>query len=80
MDEFMEKFKLKKPSEQIKPEKIKISTDILNCIEDIIITIDSITMVNLDVNGKPTPHGKTKIEYVKDRINDQLKQLKEIKS
>jgi acyl-CoA hydrolase len=37
---------------------------------DIIITIDSITMVNLDVNGKPTPHGKTKIEYVKDRIND----------
>ncbi|KIX22857.1 thioesterase [Flavobacterium sp. 316] len=33
-----------------------------------ILTIDSITMVNLDENGKPKPHGKTKIEYVQDRI------------
>lgn len=33
-----------------------------------ILTIDSITMVNLDENGKPKPHRKTKIEYVQDRI------------
>ena len=25
-------------------------------------------MVNLGENGKPTPHGKTKIEFVKDRL------------
>lgn len=35
-----------------------------------IITVDSITMVNLDALGRPTAHGKTKIEYVKDRINN----------
>lgn len=34
-----------------------------------IIKIDEIVMVNLDENGKPTPHGKTKIEFVKDRLN-----------
>ncbi|WP_281239645.1 acyl-CoA thioesterase [Flavobacterium praedii] len=33
-----------------------------------IITIDSTTMVNLGVDGKPKAHGKTEIEYVKDRI------------
>jgi acyl-CoA thioesterase YciA len=33
-----------------------------------IITIDTITMVSLDENGKPFPHGKTKIEYVNDRL------------
>jgi acyl-CoA thioesterase YciA len=33
-----------------------------------IITIDSITMVSLDENGKPKAHGKTEIEFVKDRI------------
>lgn len=33
-----------------------------------ILTVDNIIMVNLDKNGKPTPHGKTKIEYVRDRI------------
>ena len=33
-----------------------------------IITIDSITMVNLDEKGKPTAHGKTNIEYIKNRI------------
>jgi acyl-CoA thioesterase YciA len=35
-----------------------------------ILTVDSITMVNLDENGKPKLHGKTKIEYVKDRFKD----------
>lgn len=33
-----------------------------------IITIDSTVMVNLDENGKPKAHGKTAIEFVKDRI------------
>lgn len=35
-----------------------------------IITIDNIIMVNLDQDGKPKPHGKTQIEYVKDRLDE----------
>jgi acyl-CoA thioesterase YciA len=33
-----------------------------------IITVDRITMVNLDEEGKPKPHGKTEVEYVKNRL------------
>lgn len=33
-----------------------------------IITIDAITMVSLGANGKPKAHGKTEIEFVRDRI------------
>jgi acyl-CoA thioesterase YciA len=33
-----------------------------------IITIDNITMVNLGDNGKPKAHGKTKVEFVEDRM------------
>lgn len=33
-----------------------------------IITIDETTMVNVDENGKPKAHGKTEIEFVKNRI------------
>jgi acyl-CoA thioesterase YciA len=33
-----------------------------------IISIESTTMVNLGEDGKPKAHGKTEIEYVKDRI------------
>lgn len=33
-----------------------------------IITVDKITMVNLDEEGKPKPHNKTQIEYVEDRL------------
>ena len=33
-----------------------------------IITIDKIVMVSLDENGKAKPHGKSKIEFVKDRL------------
>ncbi|MFK7813727.1 MAG: acyl-CoA thioesterase [Maribacter sp.] len=33
-----------------------------------IITVDNIIMVNLGDDGKPKQHGKTKIEYVKDRL------------
>ncbi len=35
-----------------------------------IITIDKIVMVGLDKEGKPKPHGKTKIEFVKDRLSN----------
>ena len=35
-----------------------------------IITIDRIVMVGLDENGKAKPHGKTQIEFVKDRLED----------
>lgn len=35
-----------------------------------IITIENITMVNLGDDGKPKPHGKTKVEYVKDRLDN----------
>jgi acyl-CoA hydrolase len=33
-----------------------------------IITIDSITMVSLGVDGKPSAHGKTQIEFINDRL------------
>ena len=35
-----------------------------------IITIESTTMVSLGQDGKPKPHGKTEIEYVKDRLDN----------
>jgi acyl-CoA thioesterase YciA len=36
--------------------------------KETIITIDTITMVSVGADGKPKPHGKTKIEYVEDRL------------
>ncbi|WP_313375030.1 hotdog domain-containing protein [Chishuiella sp.] len=33
-----------------------------------VISVENITMVNLDEEGKPKPHGKTQVEYVKDRL------------
>lgn len=33
-----------------------------------IIKVEKIVLVNLGEDGKPYPHGKTKIEYVKDRL------------
>ncbi len=36
--------------------------------KELIITIEKIVMVNMDANGKPKPHGKTKIEFVEDRL------------
>ena len=36
-----------------------------------IITIDKIVMVSLGENGETVPHGKTRIEYVKDRLDNQ---------
>ncbi len=35
-----------------------------------ILTVDKIIMVNLGENGKPVPHSKTKVEFVKDRIDE----------
>jgi acyl-CoA hydrolase len=46
----------------------------LNCVVrnkmtyDTIITIKTLILVNLDENGKPTPHGKTQIEYQSERM------------
>lgn len=33
-----------------------------------ILEVDKIIMVSLDEDGKPIAHGKTKVEYVKDRL------------
>jgi acyl-CoA hydrolase len=35
-----------------------------------ILTVDNIVMVNLGIDGKPKAHGKTEVEFVKDRLND----------
>ena len=35
-----------------------------------ILTIDNLIMVNLGPDGKPKPHGKTEVEFVKDRLKD----------
>lgn len=35
-----------------------------------LLTVDQIIMVNLDSDGKPKPHGKTKVEYVADRLSE----------
>lgn len=37
---------------------------------EVIITIDTIIMVSLDAHGVPTPHGKSRLEFVKDRLSD----------
>ena len=34
-----------------------------------ILTVDKIVFVNVDADGKPVPHGKTEITFVKDRIS-----------
>jgi acyl-CoA hydrolase len=33
-----------------------------------ILTVENITMVNLGEDGKPKPHGKTQVEFVRDRL------------
>ncbi len=35
-----------------------------------ILTVDNIIMVNLGPDGKSAPHGKTEVEFVKDRLNN----------
>ncbi len=36
--------------------------------KETIITIDEITMVSVSMEGKPQAHGKTKIEFIEDRL------------
>ncbi|MAN27186.1 MULTISPECIES: acyl-CoA thioesterase [Mesonia] len=36
-----------------------------------IIKVDKIVMVSLDEHGKAKPHGKTQVEFVKDRLADE---------
>ena len=49
----------------------------LNCevrnkmTRETIVTVDNIIMVNLGEDGKPEPHGKTKVEFVRDRLAGQ---------
>lgn len=48
----------------------------LNCearnkmTRETILTVDHIVMVNLGPDGKPQAHGKTEIEFVKNRLED----------
>nr|WP_321234921.1 hotdog domain-containing protein [uncultured Psychroserpens sp.] len=35
-----------------------------------ILTVDNIIMVNLGDDGMPAPHGKTEVEYVRNRLDD----------
>ncbi|AXO79184.1 acyl-CoA thioesterase [Olleya aquimaris] len=57
-------------------QKFGRSSITLNCevrnmrTRETIITVENIIMVNLDQDGNPKPHGKTKIEFVKDRLNN----------
>lgn len=48
---------------------ITLKSEVRNMMtRETIITINETVMVNLDENGKPKPHGKTKIEFIKDRL------------
>ena len=37
-----------------------------------ILAIEKLVFVKLDASGKPAPHGKTKVTYVKDRLESRL--------
>lgn len=48
---------------------ITLNCEVRNKItQKTIIAIDKIIMVSLDEEGSPVAHGKTKIEYAKDRL------------
>ncbi|MGX1930281.1 acyl-CoA thioesterase [Flagellimonas sp. 2504JD4-2] len=59
--------------------KFGVTSITLNCevrnkmTQESIVTVDHIIMVNLDEMGNPTPHGKTKVEFVKDRLEERKK-------
>ena len=38
-----------------------------------ILTVDNMVIVNLGKDGKPTPHHKTELEFVSDRIKNKKK-------
>ena len=51
---------------------ITLSCEVRNKItRKTIVSIDKIIMVCLDEQGKAMPHGKTQVEYVKDRLKGQ---------
>ena len=51
---------------------ITLACDVRNMMtRQTIITIDKIVFVGLDEDGKPTEHGKTKIEFISDRLNNE---------
>jgi len=58
----------------IEPIKFGRTSLELNCevrnkmTRETIITVERIVLVNIGADGKPTPHGKTEIEYVKNRL------------
>ncbi|MEP3386761.1 MAG: hotdog domain-containing protein [Reichenbachiella sp.] len=58
----------------IEPIKFGRTSLELNCevrnkmTRETIITVERIVLVNIGADGQPTPHGKTEIEYVKDRL------------
>ncbi|GGK29438.1 acyl-CoA thioesterase [Yeosuana aromativorans] len=58
----------------MEPVKFGKTSLILSCevrnkmTRETIITISNIVMVNLGPDGKAKPHGKTQVEYVKDRL------------
>lgn len=58
----------------IKVVKFGNSSITLNCkvrnkmTRETIITVDNIIMVNLGNDGEPKPHGKTKVEFVRERL------------
>ncbi|MEP1488308.1 MAG: hotdog domain-containing protein [Algibacter sp.] len=48
---------------------ITLSSEVRNMMtREKIITISNIIMVNIGEDGKPLAHGKTQVEYVKDRM------------
>lgn len=48
---------------------ITLSCEVRNKMtHETIITISNIVMVNIGPDGKVKPHGKTQVEYVKDRL------------
>lgn len=48
---------------------ITLSCEVRNKMtRDTILLIENLVMVNLGEDGKPKPHGKTEVEYVKDRL------------
>ncbi|MEO9965537.1 MAG: hotdog domain-containing protein [Reichenbachiella sp.] len=59
----------------IEPIKFGNTSLELNCevrnkmTHETIITVERIVLVNIGENGKPSAHGKTKVEFVKDRLN-----------
>ncbi len=54
--------------------KFGTSSIVLKCearnmmTRETILTVDNIVMVNLDESGNPKPHGKTQVEFVRDRL------------